>query len=181
MLWERIKVLNGFLEGRLQAVKLRECSILRHKAKVLELEYMISQNSLEHVILKLKADLIEHESGLSIEKHAFELCETEIVDLKNILKELYKQAEPTRITGYTDDQMYEVNSENEFTTLICREIQSEIIANGRPSPARIKNAMSCPATFNTLKLLNVIPQETEVIDVDKFLLETQNQPQKQIN
>ena len=174
-LWERIKVLNGFLEGRIQALKLKECSILRHKSKLLELEYMLSQNSPEYLILRFKAELIEYESGLEIQKHAFELCEIELEDLKNILKELYEQAEATRIPGYTDDQMYEINAENEFTTMICREIQSEIIANGRPSAARIKNAMSCPATFNTLKLLNIIPEETQVLDVNKFLLETKEQ------
>ena len=35
--------------------------------------------------------------------------------LKKLLKELYVIAEPTRIKGYTDEQMFEANAANEFT------------------------------------------------------------------
>jgi len=44
-------------------------------------------------------------------------------------------AEPTRIESYSDEEMFEANAANEFTVNIGREIQAEMIANGRPSPA----------------------------------------------
>ena len=71
----------------------------------------------------------------------YKLNKDEIDILNKLLKELYVLAEPTRIKGYSDEQMFEANAVNEFTVSIAREIQAEIIANGRPSPAKIRNAM----------------------------------------
>ena len=38
-----------------------------------------------------------------------------------------------------------------------------MLANGRPSPAKIGNAMSNPHTWNALKEIGVIPEETQVL------------------
>ena len=54
-------------------------------------------------------------------------------------------------------------SANEFTVNIGREIQAEMIANGRPSPAKIRNAMSNPHTWNALKGIGLIPRETKIL------------------
>ena len=56
--------------------------------------------------------------------------------------------------------MFEVNANYEFTINVCREIQSEMIANGRPSPAKLLNAMSNPQSLEALKILGIVPQET---------------------
>jgi hypothetical protein len=47
--------------------------------------------------------------------------------------------------------MFEANAANEFTAMIGKEIYAEMIANGRPSPAKIRNAMSSPQTWKTLQ------------------------------
>ena len=88
----------------------------------------------------------------------------EIKILKKLLKELYVLAEPTRIKGYTDEEMFEANAANEFTVNMGREIQSEMIANGRPSAARIRNAMSNPHTWNALKQIGLIPKQTKILE-----------------
>jgi hypothetical protein len=77
------------------------------------------------------------------------LNKKEIKILEKLLEELYVIAEPTRIEGYSDEDMYEANAANEFTVNIGREIQAEMIANGRPSPAKLRNAMSNPFTLGT--------------------------------
>ena len=96
-------------------------------------------------------------------KEAFELNTKEIEILKGLLDELYVIAEPTRIPGYTDEEMWEANAANEFTVNIGREIQAEMIANGRPSPAKLKNAMSNPYTWNALKKIGLVPKETKIL------------------
>jgi len=73
-------------------------------------------------------------------------------------------AEPTRIKGYTDEEMYEANAANEFTVNIGREIQAEMIANGRPSPAKLRSAMSNPHTWNALKKIGLVPKETKILE-----------------
>ena len=94
---------------------------------------------------------MEAESHLPVTKEAFELNRKEIEILNKLLEELYVIAEPTRIPGYSDEEMWEANQANEFTVNIAKEIQAEMIANGRPSAAKIGNAMSNPHTWNALK------------------------------
>ena len=162
--WEKIKTLQGFLEGRIRAAALEEVGDLKNQAKVSKLKHLQNGgNGLEHEILELKAEILECESNKLIEKEAFELNLKEIKILEKLLEELYVIAEPTRIKGYSDEEMWEVNQANEFTVSIGREIQAEMIANGRPSPAKLKNAMSNPYTWNALKQVGLIPKETKIL------------------
>ena len=163
--WERIKTLKGFLEGRIRAQALEECGKLKYQAKLSKLNYLKNGGEgLEHEILELRAEIIELESHQGSLEEAFELTKDEIKILKKLLKELYDIAEPTRIKGYTDEQMFEANAANEFTVNMGREIQSEMIANGRPSAARIRNAMSNPHTWNALKQVGLIPEKTKILE-----------------
>ena len=163
--WEKIKTLKGFLEGRIRAQALEEVGKLKHQAKLSKLNYLKNGGQgLEHEILELKADIIEAESHQGSLEEAFELTKDEIKILKKLLKELYDIAEPTRIEGFTDEEMFEANAANEFTVNMGREIQSEMIANGRPSAARIRNAMSNPYTWNALKQVGLIPKQTKILE-----------------
>ena len=161
--WEKIKTLKGFLEGRIRAAALEKVAELKFQAKLEELEYLKKSGGLLHVILNLQAEIIELESHMPAQVEAFLLNKEEIEIIKRVLKDTYEIAEPTRIDGYTDEQMFEANAMNEYTTLLCREIQAELIANGRPSPAKLKNAMACPQTFEAVKLLGLMPKETTLI------------------
>ena len=162
--WEKIKTLQGFLEGRVRAAALEEVGNLKNQAKVAKLKHLQNGgNGLEHEILELKAEILEAQSHEATAKEAFELNTKEIEILKGLLDELYVIAEPTRIPGYTDEEMWEANQANEFTVSIGREIQAEMIANGRPSPAKLKNAMSNPHTWNALKKIGLVPKETKIL------------------
>lgn len=161
-IWEKIKTLKGFLEGRIRAAALEEVSRLKLEAKQAKVQDL-KENGKRHEYLEELAELIELESHEPALKESFELNRQEIEMLERLLKEAYEIAEPTRIPGYSDEQMFEANAANEFTAMIAREIQAEIIANGRPSPAKLGNAMSNPHTFNALKQIGLIPQETVLI------------------
>jgi hypothetical protein len=162
--WEKIKTLQGFLEGRVRAAALEEVGNLKNQAKVSKLKHLQNGgNGLEHEILELKAEILEAKSHEATTKEAFELNTKEIEILKGLLDELYIIAEPTRIPGYSDEEMWEANQANEFTVSIGREIQAEMIANGRPSPAKLKNAMSNPHTWNALKKIGLVPKETKIL------------------
>ena len=163
--WEKIKTLKGFLEGRIRAGVLEEAGKLKYQAKLSKLNHLLNGGKgLEHEILQLKAEIIETESFHKSLKEGYELNQVEIKILKKLLKELYVIAEPTRIKGYTDEEMFEANAANEFTVNMGREIQSEMIANGRPSAARIRNAMSNPYTWNALKQIGLIPKQTKILE-----------------
>jgi hypothetical protein len=162
--WEKLKTLKGFLEGRRRAAALEKVAELKHKAKLEELKHLKQLPALPHVILNLEAEIIELESTLEDTAHAFDLNRQELAILNKLIAELYEICEPTRIPGYTDDQMFEANANNEFTVTIGREIQAEIIAYGRPSAAKLLNAMSNPQTLESLKLVGFIPKETFLLD-----------------
>jgi hypothetical protein len=166
--WEKIKTLQGFLDGRKRAAVLETVSDLKSKAKYTKLEHLKSIDALPHVILELEAEIIEMESFFEEGKRNFEQNKDEIKIIEKLLKECYELAEPTRLkhkdgTPYTDEEMFEVNAANEFTVLLAREMQAEVIANGRPSAAKIKNAMSNPLTWTALKNVGLIPKETPLI------------------
>tara|TARA_R110000744_G_scaffold240484_1_gene357876 strand:+ start:959 stop:1564 length:606 start_codon:yes stop_codon:yes gene_type:complete len=161
--WEKIKTLQGFLEGRLGTVMLEEVASLKYQSKIAKLKRLESEGGLEEDILLLKADIMETESQKAVSDDAFKKLKEEIKILKKLLKELYVIAEPTRIPGYSDEEMWEANQANEFTVNVGKEIQAEIIANGRPSAAKIGNAMSNPYTWTALKQIGLIPKETKIL------------------
>ena len=162
--WEKIKILQGFLEGRITAKALQEVGQLQYQAQLSKLKHLQNGGQgLEHEILELRAEIKKTESVASTMKDAYELNKKEIEILEKLLKELYVLAEPTRIEGYSDEEMYEANAANEFTVHIGKEIQAEIIANGKPSPAKIRNAMSNPHTWNALKQIGMIPKEAKIL------------------
>jgi hypothetical protein len=157
--WAKIQTLQGFLDGRIRAAALEEVADLKYRAKVWELQDLKDNNAKLNLILEKQAELVELESFQREQKINFALNRDEIACLEKLLAELYEIAEPTRIDGYTDEQMFEANAANEFTHVVGREIQAEIIANGRPSPAKLHNAMSNPYTFKVLQSWGLIPQE----------------------
>jgi hypothetical protein len=172
--WEKLKTLQNFLVGRKRAAALEEVAELKRQAKLQELRHLTEINALPHVILNLKAEIIELESFDEDQAHCFELNRSEIKVLEKLIAELYAELEPTRLkhdngVAYTDDEMFEANANYEFTVNVMREIQSEMIAHGRPSPAKLLNAMSNPQSLAALKSIGVVPQET-------FLLGTPNAP-----
>jgi hypothetical protein len=162
--WEKLKHLQNFLVGRKRAAVLEHCAELKYQAKLEELKHLKEVPALPHIILNLQADIIELESNLDDQAHAFRLNRAEIAILEKLIAELYAEVEPTRLkhpdgTPYTDDEMFEANANFEFTVMITREIQAEIIANERPSPAKLLNAMSNPQTLEALKQSGILPQE----------------------
>ena len=161
--WEKIKTLKGFLEGRVRTATLEEVGKLKFQAMIAKLKHL-QKTGLEHEVLELKAEILETESFHQTEEECFKLNLDEIEILKKLLKELYVIAEPTRIKGYTDEEMFEANAANEFTVHIGKEIQAEMIANGRPSAAKIGNAMSNPYTWNALKSVGLIPKDTKILE-----------------
>ena len=179
--WEKLKTLQGFLVGRRRAAVLEQVADLKYQAKLEELRHLKTVPALPHIILNLQAEIIELESHLADQAHAFELNRKEITILERLIAEIYVEVEPTRLThedgaAYTDDEMFEANANYEFTVTVGRELQSEIIALGRPSPAKLLNAMSNPQTMQALKEIGLVPQETVMITSKNITLEIENQP-----
>ena len=157
--WEKIKILKGFLEGRERAIALEECAHLQHDSLVAEMAYLKTTGAPEHEQMRLQAKIVESASHMVVVDEAYELNRQEIEILKNLLAECYEMAEPTRIEGYTDEEMFEVNAAHEFAVTTMREMQSEIIANGRPTPATVLHAMNNPHVLAATLKAGLLPPE----------------------
>jgi hypothetical protein len=165
--WAKIQNLKGFLEGRVRAVALETVTHLKHDAKVAELEHLKETKAPLHEILLKQAEMVEAESHMIVVDEAYELNRQEIKILNKVLAELYVIAEPTRIAGYSDEEMFEANAAAEFTANTLRAMQSEIVANGRPFPATVLHVMSNPDT-----LLAAVNSGLFPADVVKLMLTT---------
>ena len=157
--WERIKTLKGFLEGRVRAVALEECSHLQHDALLAEMAFLKTNGAPEHKQMRLQAKILESASHMVIVDEAYELNRKEIEILNKLLAECYEMAEPTRIEGYSDEEMYEANASHEFAVLTMREMQSEIVANGRPTSATVLHAMTNPHVLTAVLQSGLLPAE----------------------
>lgn len=175
--WEKIKTLQGFLEGRQRAARLQEVGEIAYQAKLAKLAHFESVGAPQYQCLELLAEIKEYESAGDM-SYAYELNRQEIEILQRLLAECYVIAEPTRIAGHTDEQMFEANAANEFTAVMSKEIYAEIIANGRPSPAKIRNAMRYPQTWTALKQLGLIPDGHELLSVSNDPLQIELTPLK---
>jgi hypothetical protein len=161
--WEKIKTLLGFLEGRHRARALELVGLKKFQAKKSKLEHLRKTTNLEHETLELEAEILELESVQESQKQAYILNHQEIAILEKLLAELYEIAEPTRLEGYTDEMMFEHNAANEFTVWVAKEIHAEILAQGHPSPAKIRNAMSCPEAWAALQEIGLVPEGTPIL------------------
>ena len=157
--WAKIKILRGFLEGRERAAVLEEAAHLNHDALIAELTYLKTTGAPEHETMRLQAKILESESGMMILDEAYEMNRTEIEILNKLLAECYVMAEPTRIEGFSDEEMFEANESHEFAVLTMREMQSEIIANGRPSAATVLHAMNNPHVLTAVLQSGLLPAE----------------------
>lgn len=167
--WEKIKTLKGFHVGRMRAKALEEINGIKHQAKIEKLRWMKEEgNALKHLVMELTAEIMEAESSLQDAYEAYRLNEAELKILDRLLAELYEIVEPTRQhhpdgVPFTDEEMFELNAANEFTVWVAKEMHAEMIANGRPSPARLRNAMSCPQAWEACKQIGLIPKDAAVL------------------
>ena len=155
--WARVHHLEEFLAGRVRAAALEEVSRLKYEAKVQEYEHLKSIGALPHVLLNLEAEIIETESFFPSQEKAFKQNLEEIEDIKQFLAEVLVIAEPTRIPGYTNDQMFEANEGLEFTVNLARDMQAQIVVSGRPLATQVRNAMSNPFTREALQKIGLLP------------------------
>jgi len=169
--WERIKILKWFLIWRIRARDLEKINWIRLDSKREQVKYIRQFTpEKEYEALKIEADVLEAESSYDDAFEAYRLNEDEIVILNKLLDELYEKA--TRLihtdsVEYTDEEMFEANAWNEFTARVWKEIYAEIVATGRPSPAKLRNAMSNPQTWEALQKLWFIPKDSKYLILDE--------------
>ena len=177
-IWAKIKTLQGFLEGRIRAKGLEEIGKLKLEAKREEYENADKTKAPSWTVKKLKVELMEAENWVASETDGFRKNDTEIEILEKLLTEAYEIAEPTRINGFSDEEMWEANQANEYTLKVAKDMQSEVIANGRLSAMTVRQAMSAPETWEAVKQIGLVSDDCHLItgsnDPEKLTLSLPN-------
>lgn len=141
-LWERLRVIRGFLNDRKKALSLAILS--KEKNEVDD-----SFESKERKILS--EDLDDN----------IEDCQNEINFLTEIENKLSVEAEKTRIPGKSDKEMYEINYFEELIQIHILQAQSELMAHGHVSSDTMKTLIRNPNSLDRVISLGLLSKETK--------------------
>lgn len=147
--WEKLKNIRGFLLDRQTELKL---SRLRHeyaKKRVM----LLDEDDLDRVEFFIREDF-----NLCI----IDDCAREVEFLIEYEKQLATEAEPTRIEGKSDKDMYELNFLEEKIQRLVLKTQSEIYTIGVTTPDTMQELLKCRPALQRVVECNLIKGDVEV-------------------
>jgi hypothetical protein len=129
-LWERLRVIRGFLSDRKKALALAEIGLEQMLEK-------ISTKNDKYEKRKLELELPDMESNI-------EDARNEVTFLEAMEADLAEKAEASRIEGKSDKEMYEINHFLEHETRLANRAKCEILSENRIRPETISELTRCP-------------------------------------
>lgn len=141
--WERLRVVRGFLLDRQTELEL---AILRHedsKAKM----------------LLLPEDNIDRKEFFIREPHSLCIiddCKREVDFLVKYEKQLREEAEPLRIEGKSDKDMYELNFLEEKIQRLVLSTQSELMTIGIVTSQTMTELLRCRPALNRVSKIGLL-------------------------
>ena len=144
--WERLRVIRNFLEDRRLALALGEVGLLEAQYKL-----SIIKDEIEFDFENTKYKIM-----LPQQMDALNKCKSEVKFLETLEKELIALAEPLRVAGKTDDEMYEINYYNELVAINVREAHADMVAYGRLAQDTVKRLLKCPPALDALATQGLI-------------------------
>lgn len=128
--WERLRVIRGFLTDRKKALALAEISLEEIEEQILSATDKYDRKKLELELPDLKDNI--------------QYAKEEVDFLVAMEADLAAKAEVTRIEGKTDREMYEINHFFEHEVRLANKAKSEILSENRIRPDTILELVRCP-------------------------------------
>lgn len=144
--WERLRVIRNFLRERIQA---HDLAVAKHEHTRKEMD-LLDKNDIK----RIEFDIMKEETLDIIDD-----AKNEIEFLKDFESKLAAEAEPLRIEGKTDKEMYELNFFEEQQHRLVIKSQSEIMTIGSVSPETMENLLKHRPALNELMRLGLIGGE----------------------
>ena len=135
-LWERLRVIRGFLSDRKKALALAELSMEEMVEEIASLKGFEKR--------KLELELPEMEENILYAKDEVEF-------LVAMEKDLAEKAEATRIEGKSDREMYEINHFYEHEVKLANRAKAEILSENRIRPETILELSRCPKALHQVE------------------------------
>ncbi len=140
--WERLRVIRNFIIEREQALKLAELNKTKYDT-----------------MDKASFEAQEKEIFREQEQTLIEECRDELMFLKDLEQRLATEAEPTRLEGKSDKEMYEINYFEELIQLNLLTLQSELLSTGVVSPSTMKMLLRNPQTLERATTMGLVNKE----------------------
>ena len=115
--WEKLRAIRAQLKQRKVALEMANLNKEKNETK-------LDKSSFEYKEYLINLPTIDEN---------IQDCINEIEFLTDFEKALAEEAEKTRISGKTDDEMYEINFFHELDLRLLRAAQSQILSTGRVS------------------------------------------------
>jgi hypothetical protein len=141
--WERLRVIRNFLNDRRLAVSVSELSLEKTKAKRAHYEANKETYSIDATYELREILLFEPQQKSNLAD-----AERELAFLEELEKTLASEAETTRISGKTDEEMYEINYFEELIQIHLLEIKSQLLALGTLSPEMMRTLIKNKPTLD---------------------------------
>ena len=160
-IWERLRVIRGFLVDRKKALALAEMS----QEQILE---QIDAESDKYERKKLELELPELEENIIYAKE-------EVDFLINMESEIAEKAEESRVEGKSDHEMYEINHFFEHEVRLANKAKAEILSENRIRPETILDLVRCPKALaqveetgllqNGLLFMQAFPEQKKILEL----------------
>lgn len=143
-IWERLRVIRGFLLDRQKALKVAEISEAKFEEEKLTMD---------------KWELAEAEVMRSDYSELIQDCRDEIEYLVKLEKRLAEAAEPLRVKGKSDREMYELNYPEEARARTIEQAKADVMAFGNISSDTAKRFLRDPIALTQAFQLGLIKSE----------------------
>lgn len=123
--WERLRVVRNFIVDRKLAIQVNELGIQKLEAKKEHYEKNKAEYSIDESYAVQELLLFEPQQQSNLAD-----ARRELVFLEDLEKTLVVDAEPLRISGTTDEQMYEINYFEELIQIHLLEVRAQLSTMG---------------------------------------------------
>lgn len=166
--WERLRVIRNFIADRKLAVNVSELNLEKTKAKIAHYGANKDTYSIDATYELQELLLFEPQ-----QKGNLADAERELVFLGELEKTLTREAEATRVTGKTDEEMYEINYYEELIQIHLLEVTSQLLAVGALSPEMMRTLIrNKPSLDRAIKIGLIDKSVQEKIGLTPRLLNT---------
>lgn len=146
--WERLRVIRGFLKDRKQALALAELA---------QEEFEHNKSTMDLKSFTFRRLEIEHNGTIEL----IQDTKDEIKFLTELEEKLAAEAELTRVDGKSDREMYELNFFNEKIERNLLQARAEIVATGHIRPETMKILLREPEALSKAIQLQLLPEQAE--------------------
>lgn len=164
-IWERLRVIRGFLVDRRKALALAELGLEQMLEKIDNEEDKYEKRKLELELPELEGNI--------------EDARNEVEFLVSMEAGIASRAEESRVEGKSDREMYEINHFLEHEVRLANRAKAEILSENRIRPETILELTRCPKALESVEASGLLqnaelfvaafPEQKKMLEVNNVV------------